>query len=414
MRCGLLGQSLKHSYSPLIHSFLGNDSYSLFSISPDALEAFLKEGSFTGINVTIPYKKAVIPYLDGLSDIARELGAVNTIIRRDGKLIGHNTDYYGFQAMLRRSGLLVKDKKVLVLGSGGASSTVQNVLRREGAKVVVISRNGENNYRNLYLHKDCAVLVNATPVGMYPNNGESPLDLQVFPQLEGVLDLIYNPSKTALLLQAEQRGLIIENGLWMLVAQAKQAAEFFMERHIPDSEIGRIHARLQLMMENTLLIGMPGCGKSTVGKLLAQKLGKEFVDCDSYIQQKAHMSIPEIFATQGEAAFRKLETVALLELSKRSGLVIATGGGCVTRPENKPYLRQNGKVIYLKRDLHSLSTEGRPLSQANRLEDMLRERKPLYESICDYCADNNGDISSTVNQILNFIAKEHSDENSCD
>ena len=261
MKCGLLGQTLRHSYSPAIHRCLGDDSYALFEKEPQELENFLRHGDFDGLNVTIPYKKAVIPYLDELTDTACKLGAVNTIVRRkDGSLLGHNSDYFGFQYLLRQTGLSVQGKKCLVLGSGGASATVCAVLREQGADTVVISRSGENNYENLALHRDARLLVNTTPLGMYPHNGVSPVSLSQLPQLEGVLDLIYNPARTALLLEAQARGLVAENGLSMLVAQAKESAEYFQNHPISDEKIREIHHNLKNQAENIILIGMPGCG----------------------------------------------------------------------------------------------------------------------------------------------------------
>ncbi len=385
MRCGLLGRKLGHSYSPQIHRMLGEYAYELFEKEPQDLENFLKYGDFQGLNVTIPYKKSVIPYCADLSPIARKLGAVNTIVRReDGTLLGHNTDYFGFQSMLKESGLSVQGKKVLVLGSGGASNTVVAALEETGAAVVVISRNGDNNYENLHLHTDAAVIVNTTPVGMYPNNGDSPLSLDGFPVLEGVLDLIYNPEWTKLLLDAENRGLVALNGLWMLVAQAKESSEWFQNTTIDEAQIGRIHKTLRSQMENIILIGMPGCGKSTVGKLIAQQTGRRFVDADTKIEAFAKKSIPHIFAEDGEDIFRSYETQVLADLGKQSGLVIATGGGCVTRQENYNHLHQNGTIIWLQRDIKNLPTEGRPLSAAGRLDEMYRIRKPLYEAFADY------------------------------
>ena len=282
MKCGLLGGKLKHSYSPWIHSFLGSYSYELFEKNPEELEDFLKNGDFTGLNVTIPYKKSVIPFCAELSPRARALGAVNTIVRRaDGTLIGHNTDYFGFETMLRASGLNVAGKKVLVLGSGGAANTAVAAVQEQGANAVVISRSGENNYENLHLHSDAAVIVNATPVGMYPNVGQSPVDPALFPALEGVLDLIYNPARTKLLLDAESRSLAAFNGLEMLVAQAKESAEWFSGKAISDDVISAIHRKLKCEMQNIILIGMPGCGKTTVGRLLAEMTGKRFVDADA-------------------------------------------------------------------------------------------------------------------------------------
>ncbi len=401
MNCGLLGRHLTHSYSPQIHKQLGAYNYGIFQVEPNDLGTFLQKKDFDGLNVTIPYKKDIIPYCDALSPQAQKLGAVNTIVKTtDNRLIGHNTDYYGFSAMLSASGLTVSSKKVLVLGSGGASATVAAVLKEKNAEVVVISRSGENHYGNLDLHSNAAVIVNCTPVGMYPNNGNTSVDLSFFPKLEGVLDLIYNPAKTALLLEAEKRGIVANNGLYMLVAQAKESAEWFMGNKIPDSRISEIYQDLKTSMENIVLIGMPGCGKSTVGALLAKICNREFVDTDSLIVKKAGKSIPEIFADTGEEGFRKLETEVLSEVGKGSRLVIATGGGCVTRPENYPLLHQNSKIIWLKREIYLLPTDGRPLSQAQRLEEMYKTRSPLYEAFSDVIVDNDTTPEYTVNSIL--------------
>lgn len=401
MQCGLLGGRLGHSYSPKIHSLLADYAYDLYEKQPEALADFLKNGGFSGLNVTIPYKKAVIPFCAELSPRAETLGAVNTLVRRkDGSLIGHNTDYSGFSYMVEKSGLSVAGKKCLVLGSGGASATACAVLEALGARVVVISRSGPDNYGNLSRHRDAAVIVNTTPVGMYPNTGESPVALSQFPGLEGVLDVIYNPARTRLLLDAEALGIPAMNGLWMLVAQAKESAEWFTGREIPDDEIPRIHGMLRREMENIVLIGMPGSGKSTVGAALAAETGKRFVDADDEIIRAAGMTIPEIFARQGEPGFRELETQVLARLGRESGLVIATGGGCVTRPENAPLLRQNGSVFWLRRALEKLPTEGRPLSQAGSLREMEAARTPLYEAFSDHPIDNNAAVSETVWRIL--------------
>ena len=399
MKCGLLGRHLSHSYSPQIHGMLGDYSYSLFEKEPEELEAFLNDGDWDGINVTVPYKKDVIPHLDELSPIAHRLGAVNTIVRRDGKLIGHNTDYFGFLTMVRSSGLEVSGKKALVLGSGGASNTAVAVLEELGAQVTVISRSGENHYGNLHLHRDASLLVNTTPVGMFPHTGSAPVDLEIFPSLEGILDVIYNPARTQLLLDAEKHDLAAVNGLLMLVAQAKEASEWFTGQAVDDSLIAKIHRKLRQQMENIILIGMPGCGKSTVGKALAEGLGRQFVDADLLTAQIAGMPIPEIFEKYGEDAFREYETAALQRIGLQSGLVIATGGGCVTRKRNYPLLHQNGTVIWLKRDIASLPTDGRPLSQQQKLTQMYQHRKPLYETFADYEINNDGDLTETVNQI---------------
>lgn len=401
MQCGLLGEKLGHSYSPQIHVLLGNYSYELYEKKPHQLEDFLRSGQFHGLNVTIPYKKAVIPYCDHLSHEAQKLGAVNTIVKSaDGKLTGHNTDYFGFQYMLQKSRLNVSGKKALILGSGGAAVTVFSVLQEAGALPVIISRHGKDNYENLNQHQDAAVIVNATPVGMYPNTGSCPIDINNFPSLEGALDLIYNPARTQLLLNAEKKGLIAVNGLWMLVAQAKKSAELFTGRTLSNSLIDNIYNTLCYKMQNTILIGMPGCGKTTIGKCLATMRDKEFVDADIYIEQLAGKTIQEIFRQDGESAFRQLETRTLEELGKRSGLVIATGGGCVTRKENYPLLHQNGYIVWIKRDLDLLPTDGRPLSQSNSLETMYRYRRPLYESFADHIVVND----TTPEKVAELVA----------
>ena len=403
MKCGLLGRKLGHSYSPQIHAQLADYSYELFEKEPEELENFLKYGDFSGINVTVPYKKDVIPYLDELTPRAKKLGAVNTIVRRDGKLIGHNTDYFGFLTMVRSSGLDVSGKKVLVLGSGGASNTAVTVLEELGANVIVISRSGKNSYDNLHLHPDAALIVNTTPVGMYPNTGNSPVNLDLFSHLEGVLDVVYNPARTQILLDTEKKGLVVLNGLLMLVAQAKEAAEWFTGTEISDDRIPKIHSSLRRQMENIILIGMPGCGKSTIGRKLAEALGKEFVDADQALEAHFGRPITEIIPQDGEPAFRAMETEILSMLGKRSGLVIATGGGCITQPRNYPLLHQNGTIFWLKRDLEKLPTHGRPLSQRNKLADMYEVRRPLYEAFADHIIDNDGNTFHTIQQILEAL-----------
>ena len=404
MKSGLLGRKLGHSYSPQIHEYLGPYSYDLFEKEPEDIEAFVKHGDFNGINVTIPYKKDVIPFLDELSAKAIKMGSVNTVVRRaDGTLYGHNTDYFGFHSMVLRSGITVSGKKVLVLGTGGTSNTAVKVLEDLGANVTIVSRSGVNNYDNLHLHKDAAVIVNTTPVGMYPNTGVAPVDLTKFPKLKGVLDVIYNPARTQLLMDAEKLGLPQENGLWMLVAQAKEAAEYFGGTPLPDSLIASVYQKMSAKMQNIVLIGMPGCGKSTVSAMLSKALGREVIDADQKIVELAGKSIPEIFDQDGESVFRQLETKVLTELGKQSQLIIATGGGCVTQERNYPLLHQNSKIFWLKRKLEKLPTDGRPLSQIQKLSDMYAVRRPLYEAFADYEIDNNGTCQQTVQQILDIL-----------
>ncbi len=402
---GLLGEHLPHSFSPQIHNALGNSDYSLFEVAPENLDAFMKEHNFNGINVTIPYKKAVIPYLDVISPEAQKIGAVNTIKVKDGKLYGDNTDYFGFKYMLEKSDISVKDKKALVLGSGGASATVQAVLRDMGAsEIVVLSRNGDDNYVNMYIkHTDSQIIVNTTPVGMYPDNLNTLVDLYRFPNLSGVLDVVYNPLKTRLILDAEQRNIPSSAGLSMLVAQAKKAHEIFFDTTVENDICEQIEHSLVLQMCNIVLIGMAGCGKSTIGKVLAEKLGKQLVDTDEMIVNVENKPIPEIFAEKGEDYFRWCENVAVNIAGKEKSQIIATGGGVITRPENYNSLKQNGIIVFINRDADLLPTNGRPLSQMHGVKALYEKRMPLYRQFADIEVDGNGTIEEVANRIVKEI-----------
>ena len=399
---GLLGRTLRHSYSPQIHALLGDYEYRLFEVEPQDLEAFLKKREFGGINVTIPYKKDVLPYLSGISDNAKRIGAVNTIIvKEDGGLYGDNTDYDGFLCLVQKSGFQVKGKKALVLGTGGASLPISAVLSDLGAReVVFISRSGENNYQNLSRHADADFIVNTTPVGMYPNNLKAPLSLSEFPNLSGVLDIVYNPQKTKLILDAERLGIPAYSGLLMLVAQGKRAAELFLGHDIPDSETDRIFKKLSTEMQNIVLVGMPGCGKTTVGKALAEQLNRPFFDADEEILKRTGKSAEAWIEACGEAVFRQKETEVLESLCKQSGTVIATGGGAVTVPKNADILRQNSIVFFINRDVSALPVEGRPLSKATALSEMYKVRLPMYRSVCDYEIAADGSVEAVVRRIL--------------
>lgn len=405
LKCGLLGEKLGHSYSPQIHSMLADYEYKLFEKSPEELEDFLKSGEFDGLNVTIPYKKAVMPYCTELSPTAAQIGSVNTIVRRsDGSLYGDNTDAFGFENLILHNGIEVKGKKALVLGTGGASVTAQAVLKNLGAsEVVVISRRGEDNYENIAKHADAEIVANTTPVGMYPNNGKAAVDLEMFPKLSGVLDVVYNPARTALLLQAERLGIPCAGGLYMLVSQAKRSCELFTGKSIPDSEIDRIERVLSHQMQNIVIIGMPGSGKTTVSTMLAEKLGRKILDTDTMVAEKAGVTIPEIFVVQGEAGFRRLETEATAEVGKLSGNIISTGGGVVTVAENYELLHQNGVIVWIERDTNKLARDGRPISLSSDLNELYAARLPLYDRFADIKADNNGDINDTVNAIMEMI-----------
>jgi shikimate dehydrogenase len=387
MRFGLLGERLSHSFSPLIHAELGGYEYKLYEKKPAELEVLLRHGDFDGLNVTVPYKCAVMPFCAGLSESACAVGSVNTLTRlADGSLFGDNTDCYGFEYLLRASGINPARGKTVVLGSGGSSLAVQAALKNmRAAEVVVISRCGADNYGNIANHSDAALIINTTPVGMYPACGTSPLaDLSVFKNCQAVVDLIYNPARTELLLQAEERGLLAVGGLLMLVAQAKASAEIFTCAQIPDAQIERIARKIERLTRNTVLIGMPGCGKSTVGAALAKKMNVRFADTDEYIVKAAGKSIPAIFAEDGEAAFRTLERDALERLCQQKGIVIATGGGVVKCADNKRTVRQGGIVVHLDRALDQLSVSGRPLSERDGIARLAAERLPLYKQWADF------------------------------
>jgi shikimate dehydrogenase len=382
---GLLGEKLGHSFSPMIHRHLEEYDYLLYEVSPDSLDSFMTEKRFDGINVTIPYKQAVMPYCATLSDEARTIGSVNTIIKDgDGALHGHNTDHHGFSVMLEQGGIDPNGKKVLVLGDGGSARTVRAVLGALDAReIVTISRRGENHYGNIDRHYDAEVIVNTTPVGMYPDNGNSPLSLVGFERLTGVADLIYNPTRTKLLLEAERLGVPCVNGLTMLVAQAEMASRLFQDAPARPELINKIVDLILKETQNIALIGMPGCGKSTVGRILAHAMERSFVDIDERIVTVAGKSIPQIFAEEGEEAFRQLETRIFGEETKKSCMVLATGGGVVTRQENLDLLRQNSLVVYLRRELSELVTDGRPLSQGVGIQALAEQRLPLYEAWSD-------------------------------
>lgn len=396
---GLLGEKLGHSYSPQIHAKLAAYSYGLYEVQPAKLAEFLKTTQLAGMNVTIPYKKAVLPFCTALTPAAEKIGSVNTLVRRSDGWYGDNTDYDGFCWMARD--FAIAGKKVLILGNGGVCLTVrQALLDLKAAEVVVISRRGPDNYDNLARHADAQLLVNATPVGMYPQNGVSPVDLAQFPNLTGVLDLIYNPARTALLQQAQALGIPCAGGLCMLVAQAKRAAELFTGSAIEAEAVDRIMQQLARQMQNIILIGMPGCGKSTLGKALAEHLGRPFYDADAVLEAQTGRTIPEIFRSEGEATFRRLETDVLAQLGKLSGTVIATGGGCVTRQENYAHLQQNGRLIWLQRPLGDLPVAGRPLSQTTNCHSMYAQRRALYASFADATVQNDTEQAQVLHRLL--------------
>ncbi|MDR2686819.1 MAG: shikimate kinase [Oscillospiraceae bacterium] len=386
MRFGLIGEHLAHSYSPEIHRRLRGYAYELCPMAPEALPAFFARRAFSGINVTIPYKQTAMPYCDALSETARRVGAVNTVVRRaDGTLFGDNTDPAGFRFMLREAGIDLAGKRVLVLGSGGASLTVRLVAAEMGAKsVAVIGRGG---FEGMYAHENAQVVVNATPVGMFPHGEGCPARPDRFPALEAVLDLVYNPLRTRLLQGAQALGLETAGGLPMLVAQAAASAELFTGEPCREGEAARVLASLRRDLENWVLVGMPGCGKTSLGRRLAARSGRPFVDLDLEIEKEAGRPAREIFSAQGEAAFRDLEAQMAARFGAGTGQVIATGGGAVLRPGNAEALRGNGRLLWIRRDTRYLATAGRPLSVD--LENLERARRPFYEAAADMRMDHN-------------------------
>ncbi len=403
MRFGLIGFPLGHSFSPPIHKLLGDYDYALYPQKREELDAFLRENPLDGFNVTIPYKTDVLPYCGALSDRAKKIGSVNTVIKQaDGTYYGDNTDYFGFLSLLGADAEKLKGQKALILGSGGTEKAVRAVLSDLGADTVTISRTGENNYSNLNPHYDAKLIINTTPVGMFPHTGEAPVDLSPFTACTLVLDMVYNPAQTRLLYDARERGIPAKNGLLMLVAQAKAASELFTGKRIPDGKIEKITDSLTRQTKNVVLIGMPGCGKSSVGRKLSALTGRPFYDTDQLLCEKAGMTVPEIFAQQGEKGFRELETAVLKEIGNQSGAVIAAGGGVVTVPENRYWLSQNGTIVLLNYAIDKLETAGRPLSLQKSPRQLFAERKTLYEEWCDSAFYNDGK-SDTAKKIKHAL-----------
>ena len=400
MRFCLIGEKLSHSFSAEIHEKKGG-SYELIELKREELLGFFENFPFDGCNVTVPYKSAVIPYLYGLSDEAMAIGAVNTVVKKDGKLYGCNTDIGGFSALLERSGYSYKEKHALILGSGGAAKAVLYALTKMGVKSVqTVSRTGKWNYENCYALTDTQMLINATPVGMYPNTNDLPVDIGKFPKLEAVFDCVYNPVKTKLVIEAEKRGLVIGGGLFMLVEQALLARDVWLEQRHEPKDTKECFQALLLKKSNLVLSGMAGAGKTTVGKLVAKALLREFYDVDEEIFSRTNKTSAEFIKTLGEERFREIESEVIADLSKKSGIVIALGGGSVLSEKNIENLKQNGVVGYLEREVEFLSDDNRPLSKKIGAKTLFEKRKPIYEKTMDFKVKNAGEIDRTVKEMI--------------
>ncbi len=415
MEYGLIGEKLGHSFSKTVHNLLADYDYELKEIAKEDLETFMVNKNFKAINVTIPYKEKVIPFLDSIDDKAKKIGAVNTVVNKNGKLYGYNTDFLGLKLLIEKTGIEIENKKVLILGSGGTSKTAFAVANSMGAKeILVVSRNGGENLitydKALTEHYDSEVIINTTPVGMYKKIGVSPIDISCFKNLKGVIDAVYNPLSSAIVTDAKQRGIKASGGLYMLIAQATFAAEKFLSREIPKTETDRIYSEILKVKKNIVLIGMPSSGKSTVGKMLAEELNKEFVDSDTEIEKLTNMGIPELFERYGEKHFREIESMVIANIALRQSCVIATGGGAVLNSRNVELLKENGFVVFLDRSIENLiTTSDRPLTRTKEaLQKRYDERYDIYCSSADFKIDANGTVNDNVNKIKEGFLNENS------
>ena len=408
MEYGLIGEKLGHSYSKDIHNLIGEYKYELKEIPIDEIDSFMKSRNFKAINVTIPYKQTVIPYLDVIDDAAKSIGAVNTIVNKNGKLYGYNTDFYGMKSLIEKTGLCINDKNILILGTGGTSKTAASLVKSYGAaSVKKVSRKPSSedaiSYEEALLKTETQIIINTTPCGMFPNPNATPISLENFPNLEGVIDSIYNPNCTDFVLDAKKRGKKAEGGLYMLVMQAIKAAELFFDKPIDSEKANEIFNIILSRKENIVLIGMPSCGKTTIGKFISQLLKRPFIDLDSMIVNREKREITEIFATDGEDYFRTIESRAIQEISEKTGCVISTGGGAVLNPMNVNNLRRNGKIFFIDRPLEQLLiTIDRPIANSpDKLRKIYEIRYPIYKYSADFIVDN---LESTSGAGFNNIA----------
>ena len=407
MRYGLLGEKLGHSFSKEIHNMLGDYSYDLIEVEKSAFDDFMKARDFTALNVTIPYKEKVIPYLDHIDEAAKAIGAVNTVVNKGGKLCGYNTDFFGMEKLIEHAKIGIKGRKVAILGTGGTSKTAKAVTNSLGAReILIVSRSGNGEaitYSELYdNHSDVEVIVNTTPLGMYPNTDDIAIDISAFERLFGVIDAVYNPLRTRLIVEARKRGIRAAGGLYMLVAQAIRASEIFFDTKYDAKTVSKIYRKLMRKKENIVLIGMPASGKSTVGRILEKKLKRKVFDTDKVIERKEKSYIPDLFANKGEGYFRDAEAQVIKELSDKNGLIIATGGGSILRQENIDNLKKNGRLYFIDRPLTKLiPTSNRPLAKsAADIEKRYNERYGIYSAVADVRIDANTSAPMTADKIL--------------
>lgn len=420
MEYGLIGKKLTHSFSAAIHTKLNKADFKLVEVAEDELDSFMTERQFKAINVTMPYKEMVIKHLRYVDEGARQIGAVNTVVNRGGDLYGYNTDFSGMIKMLDKFGISLEGRKVAILGTGGTSKTAAAVARRLGAATILKTSRGGSpsnscepdvsviSYDELYgSHTDVDVIINTTPVGMFPNAFDAPIDLTHFKNLNGVADCVYNPLSTRLICQARSLGINACGGLYMLVAQAIYASAIFHDTEYGDEVFDSIYERLLQEKQSIALIGMPSCGKTTVGKRLSEELGLNFIDVDDAIIRTSQMPIPEIFEKNGEKYFRELESAQIKEASLLSGAIIANGGGAILDRENVENLKLNAKIVFIDRPLEQLiCTSDRPLSSSREaLEKRYAERYPLYRKYADVIIDGSGTVEETVEKIKSWLKR---------
>ena len=412
MKYGLIGEKLGHSFSKEVHSMLSDYEYEIREIPKEGLDSFMKEADFKAINVTIPYKESVIPYLSYISDEAKKIGSVNTIVNRGGKLYGYNTDFFGMVSLINKMRLSIKGKKTVILGTGGTSKTAFAVVESLGAEpIITVSRtkkDGAIDYEELMKdHLDAEIIINTTPVGMYPDNFSSPVDISPFTKLEGVIDAIYNPIRTSLVVDALERGIKAEGGLYMLVAQAVYASEIFLDTKYPTEKLDKIYKKIKRKKENIVLIGMPASGKSTVATLLSKDLSRTVLDTDRMIEKSRQKSISDIFESDGEKAFRDYETYEIANASLQNNTIIATGGGAILRSENVKMLKQNGVLFFIDRPYEKLvPTSDRPLaSDLDAIKKRYEERYDVYLKTADARIDADDQPVNVAKKITGVFYK---------